>query len=101
MSEPKYGVQMLKVGEGDIPGPELFWMSGWDEWFQLDFMVGLIRGNGITALVNTGPASDLDPMNEKWEKVLGKIQPDVILYNASISAGSCEKSAIIRNSICE
>lgn len=68
----QFGVQMLKVGEGDIPGPELLWLSGWDQWFTLAFQVGLIRGPQVTALVNTGPAEDLGPMNEKWSTVLGK-----------------------------
>ena len=72
MSERKYGVQMVKVGEGDIPGPELFWMSEWDRWFRLDFQVGVIRGQGVTALVNTGAAEDLGPMNEKWATFLGE-----------------------------
>jgi hypothetical protein len=70
-----YGLQMLKVGEADVPGPELFWMSEWDEWFQLDFQVGVIRGNGVCALINTGPADDLGPMNDLWVKVLGERAP--------------------------
>jgi hypothetical protein len=70
MSGP-FGVQMLKVGEGDIPGPELLWLSGWDEWFRLDFQIALIRGPGVCALVNTGPAEDLAQMNDHWATVLG------------------------------
>lgn len=46
-------------------------MSGWDEWHTLLFQSVLLRGDGVTALVNTGPARDLEPMNAHWEKVLG------------------------------
>lgn len=31
----------------------------------------LVRGDGVTALVNTGPARDLEPMNAHWRTVLG------------------------------
>ena len=72
LSEARYGVQMVKVGESDIPGPELFWMSEWERWFRLDFLVGVIRGHGVTAIVNTGPPSDLSAMNQKWVSVLGE-----------------------------
>jgi hypothetical protein len=63
---------MVKVGQGEIPGPELLWLSAWEERFRLDFLVGVIRGDGVVALVNTGPAEDLAPMNDKWAQVLGE-----------------------------
>lgn len=66
-----YGVQLLPMGRGDIPGPELFWMSSWDEWHTLLFQAVLIRGGDVTVLVNTGPAPDLGPMNAHWARVLG------------------------------
>jgi hypothetical protein len=67
-----YGVQLLPMGRGDIPGPELFWMSSWEKWHPLLFQTVLIKGGDITALVNTGPAKDLEPMNAHWAKVLGE-----------------------------
>jgi hypothetical protein len=68
----RYGVRLLHVGDGEIPGPELFWMSEWDRWFPLAFQSVLIQGSGVTALVSTGPAPDLTPMNAKWAEVLGE-----------------------------
>jgi len=62
----QYKLTLLSMGGSEVPGPELFWMGQWDNWFRLQFQVGLIQGNGITALVNTGPAKDLGPMNEGW-----------------------------------
>ena len=65
-----YSVQMLKVGEADLPGPEVFWMSDWGESYTAAFQVALIRGNGITALVNTGAAEDLTQLNENGSAFL-------------------------------
>lgn len=68
----KYSVQILPVGRGDVPGPELFWMGSWEHWHTLLFQTVLIRGDGVVALVNTGPARDLAPMNAHWATVLGE-----------------------------
>ncbi len=27
-----YGVRLLHMGDGEVPGPEVFWMSDWDQW---------------------------------------------------------------------
>jgi hypothetical protein len=67
-----YVVKVLKVGEVEVPGPEIFWMSEWDKWFPLSINVLLIRGDGVTALVNTGAPDDLTPINELWTAVLGE-----------------------------
>lgn len=67
-----YEVTTLTMGESIIPGPELFWMNNFDEWFPLTFQSVLIRGNGVVALVNTGPALDLEPMNAGWASFLGE-----------------------------
>jgi hypothetical protein len=53
-----YSVRVLSVGESKIRGPEVFWMSHWDEILPLAFNVTLIQGPGITALVNTSPPDD-------------------------------------------
>lgn len=68
----QYAVTTMPVGRSIIPGPELFWMSRWDEWLPLTFQSVLIQGDGVVALVNTGPAEDLGPMNEGWATFLGE-----------------------------
>jgi hypothetical protein len=72
MSAPTYRVTTLSMGRGEIPGPELWWMGRWDEWATLQFQVVLIQGDGVCALVNTGPALDLEPMNRRWAGFLGE-----------------------------
>lgn len=71
MAAGPFSVTMLRVGEGEVPGPEVFWMAEWGRWFPLVFQVALVRGPEICALVNTGPPSDLSDLNEVWERVLG------------------------------
>jgi hypothetical protein len=67
-----YGVRLLHMGDGEVPGPEVFWMSDWDQWYTLAFQAVLIEGPGVKALVNTGPAEDLTAMNERWATFLGE-----------------------------
>jgi hypothetical protein len=75
MTEPDahlYGVRLLHMGDGDVPGPEAYWMSDWDQWHRLAFQAALIQGDGVNMLVSTGPAKDLTPMNTQWAGFLGE-----------------------------
>jgi glyoxylase-like metal-dependent hydrolase (beta-lactamase superfamily II) len=67
-----FQVDCLPMGIGYVPGPEVFWMNDWGEWYPLAFQVVLVRRPGVIALVNTGPAEDLDPMNDGWASFLGE-----------------------------
>ena len=62
----EYSVRVLSVGESLIAGPEVFWMSRWDEMYPLGFNVTLIRGGGITALVNASPPDETTMVEEGW-----------------------------------
>lgn len=64
-------VRVLKMGQCDVPGPEVFWMSHWEQWFTLYFYMVVIQGGGKTAIVNTGPPADLGPLNEVWKHFAG------------------------------
>ncbi len=50
-------------------------MSKWDTWLTLDFQAVLIKGDGIVALVNTGPAADLTAMNDGWSELPRRAGP--------------------------
>ncbi|HWL44423.1 MAG TPA: hypothetical protein VNQ73_15895 [Ilumatobacter sp.] len=67
-----FSVEVRPVGRTEIPGPELFWMSDWDRWFELSFNVAVVRGDGITALVNTGAPDDLTALNARWTGIFGE-----------------------------
>ncbi|MEP7270042.1 MAG: hypothetical protein ABI882_00980 [Acidobacteriota bacterium] len=66
-----FEVQVLKMGECEVAGPEVFWMSHWNDWVKLYFWMVVIRGNGKTAIINTGPPSDLTALNESWGAAFG------------------------------
>ena len=44
-----YTVRLLKMGQCDVPGPEIYWMSHWDKWYTLNFYMTVIQGGGKTA----------------------------------------------------
>jgi glyoxylase-like metal-dependent hydrolase (beta-lactamase superfamily II) len=66
-----YEVSLLKMGQSEVPGPEVYWMSHWDEWLTLYFYMVVIRGNGHTVIINTGPPDDLAEMNQEWASYAG------------------------------
>ena len=68
----KFEVQLLKMGQCDVMGPEVYWMSHWNDWVQLYFWMAVIRGNGKTAIINTGPPADLTELNERWSSGFGE-----------------------------
>ena len=61
-----YSVEMIKVGEADVHGPEVWWMSHWDKWETLVFYVVVVRGGGRTLLINTGFDPDTTTQDEAW-----------------------------------
>ncbi|MEX1031215.1 MAG: hypothetical protein WDZ91_14400 [Paenibacillaceae bacterium] len=65
-----YDVFVRQVASfGKVPGAEIFWMSRFDEWCPLAALMGVIRGEGKTIVVNSGPPIDFLPfMNDIWEK---------------------------------
>ena len=67
-----FEVQVLKMGQCDVAGPEVYWMSHWNDWVQLYFWMVVIRGNGKTAIINTGPQPDLAEMNARWSSGFGE-----------------------------
>lgn len=61
-----------RIGGWDaIPGPELYWMSAWDQWEDMALLTVVARaGDGTTVVINTGPADDyLEYMNSLWLNV--------------------------------
>ncbi len=67
----EYTIQALKMGESQVPAPEVYWMEGWGERETLYFMAFLIRGGDENILLNTGFPQDLTEMNAAWMGVFG------------------------------
>jgi hypothetical protein len=62
-----YRVDVLSMGRMPLPGPEVFWMSAWDEWFDATFWMVVARDDERTIVVNTGPPADLSGLNRLWK----------------------------------
>jgi len=60
------------MGQVDVPAPEVYWMSHWFEWETLYFYMVVIQGEGITAIINTGPPADLGELNKLWRAFAGE-----------------------------
>jgi hypothetical protein len=67
----QYRVDVLKMGQCDVRGPEVYWMDRWEDWETLYFYMVLIRGGGKAAIINTGPPRDLTTLNQRWTGTFG------------------------------
>ncbi|HID86088.1 MAG TPA: N-acyl homoserine lactonase family protein [Anaerolineae bacterium] len=58
-----YSIKAIKYCEQSAPGPEMYYMSHWDEWIDVDFYVFLLRrDDGQVCLVDTG-VRDVEEIN--------------------------------------
>lgn len=55
------------MGSMPLPGPEVYWMSAWDEWFDAEFWMVVARDGENIVVINTGPPADLGPLNAIWK----------------------------------
>src|SRR5437867_7259921 len=67
-----FELHVLKMGQCNVAGPEVYWMNCWNDWVTLYFWMVVIRGQGLTAVVNTGPPADLTELNERWSGAFGE-----------------------------
>ena len=58
------------MGQCQVPGPEVYWMSNWDTWETLNFWMVLIQGGGKNIIINTGPPEDLTALNAAWKAAI-------------------------------
>ncbi len=49
-----YSIKPLLYARQQVPGPQVFFQADWQHQYEFAFYVFLIRGNGITALVDCG-----------------------------------------------
>src|SRR5713226_6503457 len=67
-----YHLQVLKMGQCQVRGPEVYWMDHWDDWEELYFYMVLVQGEGKVAIINTGPPRDLTALNARWTATFGE-----------------------------
>lgn len=66
-------IDILKTGQADVRGPEVYWMDGWNDWETLYFYMLVLRSSDKTIIVNSGPPAGelLTAMNRKWIRYVG------------------------------
>jgi glyoxylase-like metal-dependent hydrolase (beta-lactamase superfamily II) len=93
-----YTFQILKMGQCQVRGPEVYWMDRWDEWVDLYFYMVVIQGNGKTVVINCGPPQDLTELNSRWTATFGPrgalLRADAERPGAALAAIGVAPSAV-------
>lgn len=63
LSPSAWTVDLIAVADAEIPGPQLYWMRSFNEWFPITFQVVVLRNNEYTVLINAGLPEDIGPYN--------------------------------------
>lgn len=69
--DDKYSVRVLEYGRADVRGPEVYWMSHWDEWVTLSFSSVLVRNTDRCVLINAGMSVADSALDTLWEAYSG------------------------------
>ena len=93
-----YTVTAHCMGTMPLPGPEVFWMQAWDEWFDAHFWMLVARSAEATVVINTGPPAQLDELNamwrgshpsgDKWFRRSARQHPDAALASIGVDPAS-------------
>jgi len=62
----QWSVEVLSAGTSLIRGPEVFWMSHWDEVLTLAFNVAVLRDSEHVVLVNTSPPESTAAIEDEF-----------------------------------
>jgi glyoxylase-like metal-dependent hydrolase (beta-lactamase superfamily II) len=73
-----YSVQAFNAGTFWVPGPEVYWMQGWDTREEMNTIIYLVRGGGHNILINTGPPRDLTILNRAWLDFFGFSEAQIV-----------------------
>ncbi len=66
-----FSIEIINYGVQSVPGPQVYYQSGWDEWVSFNFYFYLLRGEGVTGLIDCG-MDDPDPLNRAIVGSLGQ-----------------------------
>lgn len=67
----RYKIYPVKYCERQVPGPVIFYMSGWESWVNVYFYLWIIDDGNKNILVDTG-IRDVNEINPLVEAVYGK-----------------------------
>lgn len=71
-TEDAFQLEVIKVGETQVPAPEVYWMKSWGEWENLQFHMILAHNSKETLLINTGMPIDLSYRNKAMIEFAGE-----------------------------
>ncbi len=71
-TEDTFEIEVIKVGETEVPAPEVYWMKGWGKWEKLHFHMILAHNSRENFLINTGMPPDLSRRNKAMLDFAGK-----------------------------
>jgi len=66
-----YTIQVFKVGESGVPGPEIYYQGAFGRWFTLYFYIWLVQGAGRTIVVDTGMPLDPSELEARVKREKG------------------------------
>jgi glyoxylase-like metal-dependent hydrolase (beta-lactamase superfamily II) len=90
----KYSVQALNAGTFWVPGPEVYWMHGWERREEMNVIVYLVRGGGQNILINTGPPQDLSILNKAWRDFFGYPEAQIARSEAQLPQNLLKAQAL-------
>jgi glyoxylase-like metal-dependent hydrolase (beta-lactamase superfamily II) len=79
-----YTIQAIKFCEQSVPGPQMFFMSHWDEWLVADFFLFVLRrDDGQVLLVDTGirDVDEIQPLVVAGVGQRGRFRMDMATQN--------------------
>ena len=71
-TEDTFQLEIIKVGETQVPAPEVYCMKGWGKWEILQFHMILAHNSKDNLLINTGMPLDLSYRNKAMIKFAGE-----------------------------
>ena len=74
----KYSVQAFNAGTFWVPGPEVYWMEGWNQREEMNVILYLVRGGGENILISTGPPQDISILNKAWLDFFGYPEAQIV-----------------------
>lgn len=74
----EYTVRAFNAGTFWVPGPEVYWMTGWGTREEMNTIIYLVQGGGHNLLINTGPPQDLTVLNTAWLNFFGFPESQIV-----------------------
>jgi glyoxylase-like metal-dependent hydrolase (beta-lactamase superfamily II) len=82
-----YSIKAIKYCEQSVPGPQMFYMSRWDEWLIADFLLFVLRrDDGKVLLVDTGvrDVDEIQPLVVAGAGQKGRFRMDMATQNVPL-----------------